>query len=141
MNVGKNNFRPPPNVESSVVRIVPLDPPPPIKFEEFDGLTRILFSRRNKTVHGNFMAKGVVDMLEKNWRTWCAENNIVSNIDLNQGIGSDCARKTITDDVDMKTRIEKVLEETGNTENRAAKMGVDDILKCVPCNRFVGVRR
>jgi 18S rRNA (adenine1779-N6/adenine1780-N6)-dimethyltransferase len=77
MHVGKNNFRPTPQVESSVVRIVPLDPPPPVKFEEFDGLTRILFSRRNKTVHGNFMAKGVIEMLEKNWRTWCAENNKV----------------------------------------------------------------
>jgi 18S rRNA (adenine1779-N6/adenine1780-N6)-dimethyltransferase len=72
MNVGKNNFRPAPMVESSVVRVVPKDPPPPVKFEEFDGLTRILFSRRNKTVHGNFMAKGVVEMLEKNWRTWCS---------------------------------------------------------------------
>lgn len=77
MNVGKNNFRPAPLVESSVVRIVPRDPPPPVKFEEFDGLNRILFSRRNKTVHGNFMAKGVIDMLEKNWRTWCAEQNQV----------------------------------------------------------------
>ena len=139
MKVGKNNFRPPPQVESSVVRIVPLDPPPPVRFEEFDGLNRIIFGRRNKTVHATFLAKGVVEMLDKNWRTWCAENNVVSNIDLNQGIGSDCTRKTITDGVDMKTRIEKVLEETENAENRAAKMDVDDILKCVPCNRFVGV--
>lgn len=35
----------------------------------------------------------------------------------------------ITDDMDMKARIEKVLEDTGNTENRAAKMDVDDLLK------------
>ena len=79
MNVGKNNFRPAPMVESSVVRVVPRDPPPPVKFEEFDGLNRVLFSRRNKTVHGNFMAKGVVGMLEKNWRTWCVENNQASS--------------------------------------------------------------
>ena len=79
MNVGKNNFRPAPMVESSVVRVVPRDPPPPVRFEEFDGLNRVLFSRRNKTVHGNFMAKGVVGMLEKNWRTWCAENDQVSS--------------------------------------------------------------
>jgi 18S rRNA (adenine1779-N6/adenine1780-N6)-dimethyltransferase len=79
MHVGKNNFRPAPLVESSVVRIVPLDPPPPVKFEEFDGLNRILFSRRNKTVHGNFMAKGVIEMLEKNWRTWCSEHDQVSS--------------------------------------------------------------
>ncbi|KAF4586191.1 Dimethyladenosine transferase [Pleurotus pulmonarius] len=79
MKVGKNNFRPAPQVESSVIRLVPIDPPPPVKFEEFDGLNRILFSRRNKTVHGNFMAKGVIEMLEKNWRTWCAETGKASN--------------------------------------------------------------
>ena len=77
MNVGKNNFRPPPNVESSVVRIVPLDPPPPVRFEEFDGLTRIIFSRRNKTIHATFQAKGVAEMLEKNWKTWCSEQDKV----------------------------------------------------------------
>ncbi|KAI0311466.1 S-adenosyl-L-methionine-dependent methyltransferase [Amylostereum chailletii] len=96
MNVGKNNFRPPPNVESSVVRIVPLDPPPPVKFEEFDGLTRILFSRRNKTVHGNFQAKGVTEMLEKNWKTWCSEQNMM-----------------IEDGVNMKSKIEGILNEQG----------------------------
>ena len=77
MKVGKNNFRPPPQVESSVVRIVPHDPPPPVKFEEFDGLNRIIFSRRNKTVHAGFMAKGVIPLLESNWKTWCSENNQV----------------------------------------------------------------
>jgi 18S rRNA (adenine1779-N6/adenine1780-N6)-dimethyltransferase len=77
MHVGKNNFRPAPQVESSVVRLVPLDPPPPIKFEEFDGLGRIIFSRRNKMVHATFMAKGVIEMLEQNWRTWCSTQNKV----------------------------------------------------------------
>ncbi|KAF4803086.1 putative dimethyladenosine transferase [Turdus rufiventris] len=33
MKVGKNNFRPPPKVESSVVRIEPKNPPPPINFQ------------------------------------------------------------------------------------------------------------
>lgn len=32
LKVGKNNFRPPPKVESSVIRIVPHNPPPPINF-------------------------------------------------------------------------------------------------------------
>lgn len=77
MKVGKNNFRPPPNVESAVVRIVPKDPPPPVRFEEFDGLTRILFTRRNKTCHANFQAKGVYELLEANWKAWCAQNNEV----------------------------------------------------------------
>ena len=33
MQVGKNNFRPPPKVESSVVRLEPRNPPPPINFK------------------------------------------------------------------------------------------------------------
>ena len=32
--VGRNNFRPPPKVDSSVVRIEPRWPPPPINFRE-----------------------------------------------------------------------------------------------------------
>lgn len=90
MSVGKNNFRPPPNVESSVVRLVPLDPPPPVRFEEFDGLTRIIFSRRNKIVHASFQAKGVTEMLEKNWRTWCSEQNKVG---LDGGVVQTIAKK------------------------------------------------
>lgn len=38
MTVSKNDFSPPPMVESAVVRLVPRDPPPPVVFEEFDGL-------------------------------------------------------------------------------------------------------
>ena len=77
MKVGKNNFRPPPQVESSVVRIVPIDPPPPVRFEEFDGLNRILFSRRNKMTNACFSAKGVLEMVESNWKTWCSERDTV----------------------------------------------------------------
>ncbi|EEB94105.1 hypothetical protein MPER_07142 [Moniliophthora perniciosa FA553] len=122
MHVGKNNFRPPPKVESSVVRIAPRDPPPPVKFEEFDGLGRIVFSRRNKTIHANFMAKGVIPMLEKNYRTWCSEMN-----------------QMVEDDLSMKAKIEKVLEETGDTENRAAKMDVDDLLKLLSAFHDAGI--
>ncbi|KAH8998043.1 rRNA adenine dimethylase [Lactarius akahatsu] len=118
MNVGKNNFRPPPNVESSVVRIVPLDPPPPVRFEEFDGLTRIIFSRRNKTVHANFQAKGVAEMLEKNWKTWCSEQD------------------KVIEDIKMKQKIESILEETGYSDTRAAKMDLNDILKHVLLSAF-----
>uniref|UniRef100_A0A8C8IZ56 rRNA adenine N(6)-methyltransferase n=1 Tax=Oncorhynchus tshawytscha TaxID=74940 RepID=A0A8C8IZ56_ONCTS len=51
MKVGKNNFRPPPKVESSVVRIEPKNPPPPVNFQEWDGLVRIAFVRKNKTLN------------------------------------------------------------------------------------------
>ncbi len=48
--VGKNNFRPPPKVDSSVVRIEPRHPPPPVNFLQWDGLVRLCFSRKNKTL-------------------------------------------------------------------------------------------
>lgn len=57
---------------------MPRDPPPPVKFEEFDGLNRIIFSRANKTLRAGFKAKGVAELLEKNYRTWCAEQGAVS---------------------------------------------------------------
>ncbi|KAI6102855.1 S-adenosyl-L-methionine-dependent methyltransferase [Pisolithus sp. B1] len=122
MNVGKNNFRPPPQVESSVVRIAPLDPPPPVKFEEFDGLGRIIFSRRNKTIHASFTAKGVMEMLEKNWRTWCSLQN-----------------KTVTEDASIKEIVARVLDSTGYSDQRAAKMTVDDLLKLLSAFHDEGI--
>lgn len=56
--VGKNNFRPPPKVDSSVVRIEPRHPPPPINFLEWDGLVRLCFSRKNKTLGAIFKCVG-----------------------------------------------------------------------------------
>jgi len=77
MKVGKNNFRPPPKVESSVVKIEPINPPPPINFQEWDGLLRIAFSRKHKTLAANFKSHVVMEMLEQNYRTFCALNGMV----------------------------------------------------------------
>lgn len=52
MKVSKNNFRPPPQVESSVVRLEPRNPPPPVDAKEFDGLLRIAFTRKHKVATG-----------------------------------------------------------------------------------------
>jgi hypothetical protein len=53
LHVGKNNFRPPPKVESSVVRIKPHNPPPALNFLEWDGLMRVCFgSVRRITLSG-----------------------------------------------------------------------------------------
>ncbi|KAI9068832.1 rRNA adenine dimethylase [Trametes sanguinea] len=122
MHVNKNNFRPPPKVESSVVRVVPRDPPPPVEFGEFDGLGRIVFSRRNKTVHANFMAKGVMEMLESNWKTWASVNNVM-----------------VEDGLNFKQKVEQVLEETGFAESRAAKMDINDLLKLLAAFHDAGI--
>ncbi|KAI4164856.1 MAG: hypothetical protein LQ342_001489 [Letrouitia transgressa] len=77
MKVGKNNFRPPPAVESSVVRLVPKNPRPDISFEEWDGMLRVCFIRKNKTLRAGWLGvRSVMEMVEENWRAWCALNDI-----------------------------------------------------------------
>lgn len=77
MKVGKNNFKPPPLVESSVIRMVPKVPRPQINYEEWDGLLRIAFVRKNKTLRASFIGTpSIMNMLESNYRTWCAQNDI-----------------------------------------------------------------
>jgi len=77
MKVGKNNFKPPPAVESSVIRMVPKNPRPNISYEEWDGLLRVCFVRKNKTLRASFLGTtSVIDLLESNYRTWCAQNDI-----------------------------------------------------------------
>lgn len=79
MKVGKNNFRPPPQVESSVVRIEPKlgKDRPNISWDEWDGLLRVCFVRKNKTLRASFLGtKEVLSMLERNYRTWCAMNGV-----------------------------------------------------------------
>jgi 18S rRNA (adenine1779-N6/adenine1780-N6)-dimethyltransferase len=112
MKVGKNNFRPPPKVESSVVRIEPRNPPPPINFKEWDGLTRICFVRKNKTLGAEFNQTGVLLMMEKNYKVHKAL------------IGEDVPK-----DFRVKDIVDKVLNESGFREMRSRTMDIDDFMK------------
>jgi 18S rRNA (adenine1779-N6/adenine1780-N6)-dimethyltransferase len=103
MKVGRNNFNPPPAVESNVVRIEPKNPRPQISYEEWDGLLRIVFNRKNKTMRANFMGTTVVlDMLERNYRLWCSQNDVavddtpLGEAEIANGVGS-----AVDADVDM----------------------------------------
>ena len=69
MKVSKNSFRPPPKVDSSVVRLEPKNPPPPVNFIEWDGLVRLLFNRKNKTLSAVFHTKSVLRLLADNLKT------------------------------------------------------------------------
>uniref|UniRef100_A0A4W5KV47 rRNA adenine N(6)-methyltransferase n=1 Tax=Hucho hucho TaxID=62062 RepID=A0A4W5KV47_9TELE len=62
MKVGKNNFRPPPKVESSVVRIEPKNPPPPVNFQVSVSSVKEL--------------KCSAQLLEKNYRIHCSVHNV-----------------------------------------------------------------
>ncbi|KAK8916701.1 hypothetical protein KSP39_PZI023027 [Platanthera zijinensis] len=69
LKIGRNNFKPPPKVDSSVVRIEPRSPLPPVSFKEWDGLIRLCFNRKNKTLGAIFKHKSVLSLLEKNYKT------------------------------------------------------------------------
>lgn len=111
MKVGKNNFKPPPKVESSVVRIEPRNPPPPVNFTEWDGLIRIGFLRKNKTLGASFKINSIVEMLEKNYRIHCSVEN-----------------KPIPDNFCIKTMINDILTKINFAEKRARTMDMDDFL-------------
>ena len=90
MKVGRNNFKPPPAVDSSVVRLVPKNPRPQISYEEWDGLLRVVFVRKNKTLRASFFGTtSVMDMLDSNYRTWCAQNDVVVEEGLEEGGNDD----------------------------------------------------
>ncbi|KAI1735467.1 rRNA adenine dimethylase [Xylaria scruposa] len=92
LKVGRANFRPPPQVDSSVVRIEPKtgSERPNISFEEFDGLLRICFNRRNKVLRSLFLGnKEVLKMVETNYRLYCATNDIPIDDGLVDDAGED----------------------------------------------------
>lgn len=61
-----------------MVRIEPRNPPPPINYTEWDGLTRIAFTRKNKTLGASFRQTSVLATLEKNFKLHCSVHNKVS---------------------------------------------------------------
>lgn len=111
LKVGKKNFRPPPKVESSVVRIEPRNPPPPIKYQEWDGLLRLCFTRKNKTLSAIFRTKGVLELLEKNYRIYASLNSL-----------------EVSKDFDIKAHVLTVLEEKESLDLRPKNMDVDAFL-------------
>lgn len=128
MKVGKNNFRPPPQVESSVVRVEIKKPRPQIDFEEWDGLLRICFVRKNKTIAAGFKSKNVIEILVKNYITLSA----AQKLDVIQN-------DTRDNEALIKEKINTVLIGTGYAENRAAKMDQGDFLKLLYAFHQTGI--
>lgn len=81
IKVGKNNFRPPPKVDSSVVRIEPRKPRIEVEQKEWDGFLRICFNRKNKTLGSIFRQKSVISLLEKNYKTLQALNLVQGSLE------------------------------------------------------------
>ena len=88
LKVGANNFRPPPKVDSSVVRIEPRRPPPPVHFGEWDGLLRLAFGRKNRTLGALFKQGAALALLEHNARTHEALANAANAVNASSSIVS-----------------------------------------------------
>ncbi|KAK4138948.1 rRNA adenine dimethylase [Trichocladium antarcticum] len=103
MKVGKQNFKPPPKVESDVVRIEPLigSARPNVAFEEFDGLLRIVFNRKNKTLRSAFCVKEVLSMCERNYKVYCTLNNIPVDESIIDNASADAAMDGMDVDMDV----------------------------------------
>eukprot|EP01060_Flectonema_neradi_P039981 TRINITY_DN8988_c0_g1_i2.p1 TRINITY_DN8988_c0_g1~~TRINITY_DN8988_c0_g1_i2.p1 ORF type:complete len:231 (+),score=24.75 TRINITY_DN8988_c0_g1_i2:240-932(+) len=91
MKISKASFKPPPKVESSVVRIEPKRPAPEVAFDEWDGMVKVCFNRPNKTLAGNFRIKAVLKnlftihtnyckMLEKEPKTYDEVKDAITEI-------------------------------------------------------------
>lgn len=112
LKVGKANFRPPPKVDSQVVKIELKNPPPPVNFVEWDGLVRMLFNRKHKTVRAILTTKSVVNLLEENFKT----NLSLQNVPVPEPFP------------DVKQLIEEVLIASEYGPKRAAQMDLNDFL-------------
>ncbi|ODQ66327.1 putative dimethyladenosine transferase [Nadsonia fulvescens var. elongata DSM 6958] len=133
MKVGRNNFRPPPNVESSVVRIEVKNPRPAVQFEEWDGLLRICFVRKNRTIAAGFKSSTVLAILEKNYKTWLStQQNDGDEMMVEDGKGNNYLEV-------VKGLIDRVLTETEMGEKRAGKLDETDFLKLLYAFHSVGI--
>jgi 18S rRNA (adenine1779-N6/adenine1780-N6)-dimethyltransferase len=153
MKVGKNNFKPPPQVESSVVRIEPKTGTdrPGVSWDEWDGMLRICFVRKNRTMRASWLGtKEVLAMVERNYRVYCAMNNIAldetvigeeDDMDVDEGIGAQGGREEwsgineIGDEDDetpafFKEEAEKVANQTpSKTKSKRKKTRVAELVR------------
>eukprot|EP00934_Nitzschia_sp_Nitz4_P003743 Nitzschia sp. Nitz4//scaffold4_size323378//170836//171971//NITZ4_000665-RA/size323378-snap-gene-0.456-mRNA-1//-1//CDS//3329553414//3733//frame0 len=111
LKVGKNNFRPPPKVESRVVRIEPKNPPPPVNFVEWDGMIRLLFNRKNKTLRSVLTTKATLKLLEENRKTLMSLENSMST------------------DESILSALETILAKPEYKDKRARNLSLDDFLQ------------
>jgi 18S rRNA (adenine1779-N6/adenine1780-N6)-dimethyltransferase len=132
MKVGRNNFRPPPKVESRVVRIELRNPPPPVNFTEWDGMVRLLFNRKNKTLRSVLLTKPTIKLLNENMRTQRAlNNNNKHNNNNHQGNSNSMMEVEYVEDVEEKNAdviIEEVVAMEQWKDKRASKLDLDDFL-------------
>lgn len=99
LKISRNSFVPPPMVDSSIVKIEPRNPKPPINLDEFNRLLKICFLRKNRTLSAVFKGSTIKGIQKVNKKLSYAE---------------------------LEKKISRVMVHF--KEARAAKMDVDDFL-------------
>jgi len=136
MKVGRNNFRPPPKVDSRVVRIELRNPPPPVNFSEWDGLVRLVFNRKHKTLHAVLTTKSVLSVLERNYKTYVALHGKGGEVAApavgmeveKEGGGKEGGKTGGKQYEEIRALVEEVVALPAFEGKRAAKMDLDDFL-------------
>jgi 18S rRNA (adenine1779-N6/adenine1780-N6)-dimethyltransferase len=161
LKVGRNNFRPPPKVDSSVVRLEPRRPPPPVHFGEWDGFVRLAFGRKNRTLGAAFRTATTLALLEANASAAAAgapaaADAVAAGL---AGMAVDDAKAIVADDDVMsldgggrggnkrrpkasdafKARVEAVLASTGAADLRAAKLSQDEFMRLLAAFNAAGI--
>ena len=130
MKVSKKNFVPPPKVESSVVRIEPIHPLPKINFMEWDGMLRICFSRKNKTLGALFKQKKILEIIYQNYKKFMQNNNGVINNNEKNEINNEkipvISSEINEDDNNNESNIIKGLLNNMNDEEKNMELENDD---------------
>ncbi|CDJ39594.1 dimethyladenosine transferase, putative [Eimeria tenella] len=97
--VDRNSFRPPPKVDSVVVKITPKREVLPVDFYEWNGLLRLCFSRKRKTIRSIFKQPSVLSFLETNHKLFCSLNKKLpySSSELQQQVAAAAAAAAAAD--------------------------------------------
>ncbi|KAF7458530.1 putative dimethyladenosine transferase [Cryptosporidium felis] len=110
--VAPGSFNPPPKVNSMVVKFEPKKIPVSVNFKEWDGLMRICFSRKKKTIRASFNNSTTLNILENNYRVW-----------------SSLYKKDPCQDLPFKEFVFKILHESGLSSKRGFNVDMDEYFK------------
>lgn len=163
MPARRNDFRPPPKVDSRVVRIEPRKQNS-VNMKEWDGFTRICFIRKSKTLGAIFRLKSVVNLLEKNYNTLVAlqlsQQQSSMDIDMvsDSGLFDDanvesCSSDDDDDDEEMeakngdaskcrsgfKDKVVSVLKEGDFEDKRASELSEQQFINLLTLFNKVGI--
>ena len=129
LQVKRGDFRPPPQVDSAVVRIEPLNPPPPINFQ-------VVIWSTTETI---FLTLLVLGMGWSYTHHVLAEKSNDSSVNESKRRTFDLLRlylarraannEAMIEKDEFKAKIEEVLKESGFAQKRPRSMDIDDFLR------------